>query len=42
VRGFGLSEAPNDASLYSQERSVNDLEALIDHLGVKEVDLVGL
>lgn len=42
VRGFGLSDAPDDAGTYSQERSVADLLALVDHLGSARVDLCGL
>jgi pimeloyl-ACP methyl ester carboxylesterase len=42
VRGFGRSDAPADADAYSPDQSVEDLRALVDHLGVAEVELCGL
>lgn len=42
VRGFGLSDAPEDAAAYSQQRSVADLAALIEHLGIERAAVGGL
>jgi pimeloyl-ACP methyl ester carboxylesterase len=42
VRGFGRSAAPDDPALYSQDRSVADLLALLDHLGLQQADICGL
>lgn len=41
-RGFGDSEAPQDASRYSQETSVEDLRGLIRGLGLRQAVVVGL
>jgi pimeloyl-ACP methyl ester carboxylesterase len=42
VRGFGRSAAPNDPAAYSQDISVTDLLALLDHLGLQQADICGL
>lgn len=42
VRGFGHSAAPDDPALYSQDRYVADLLALLDHLSVRQADICGL
>jgi pimeloyl-ACP methyl ester carboxylesterase len=42
VRGFGLSEAPQSASSYSQSLSVADLAALLEHLRVERAVVGGL
>jgi pimeloyl-ACP methyl ester carboxylesterase len=42
IRGFGNSDAPDSASAYSPDRSVEDVHALVDHLGVSQVELCGL
>lgn len=41
-RGFGLSEAPAEVSLYGQEISVEDLEALLRALAISRAALCGL
>lgn len=42
VRGFGQSSAPDDAGAYSQDRSIDDLLALLDHLKLETADICGL
>jgi pimeloyl-ACP methyl ester carboxylesterase len=42
ARGHGLSEAPREASAYSQQHMVDDLSALMDHLGLSTAALGGL
>ncbi len=42
VRGHGISEAPPDASAYSQATSVEDLHALLGHLGIRRTAVGGL
>ena len=42
VRGHGISEAPREASAYSQPTSVADLAALLRHLGIRRAALCGL
>lgn len=42
VRGLGRSEVPSESTAYSQDRSVADLLALLDHLGLKSADIFGL
>ena len=42
VRGHGISEAPPDATAYSQAISVEDLHALLAHLGIRRTVLGGL
>lgn len=42
VRGHGLSEAPREASLYSQSISVADLHGLLTHLKIRRAAVGGL
>jgi pimeloyl-ACP methyl ester carboxylesterase len=42
LRGFGLSEAPENAADYSQALSVADLAALIEHLEIERAAVGGL
>lgn len=42
VRGHGLSEAPRDPAAYSQPTSVEDLRALLAHLGIRRAAVGGL
>ena len=42
VRGHGISDAPAEASAYSQPISVEDLRGLVAHLGVRTAAIVGL
>jgi pimeloyl-ACP methyl ester carboxylesterase len=41
ARGHGRSGKPHDPSLYGESRMADDVVALLDLLGVTEVDLVG-
>lgn len=41
ARGHGRSEKPHDPSAYENHAMVRDVEALLDHLGVENADLVG-
>ncbi|HET9033223.1 MAG TPA: alpha/beta fold hydrolase [Dokdonella sp.] len=41
ARGHGQSEKPHDAGFYGEPRMARDLIALLDHLEVREFDLVG-
>ncbi len=42
VRGFGLSDAPDSATSYSQPICVADLAALLDHLHIERATVGGL
>lgn len=42
LRGFGHSDAPEDAAAYSMDAYADDLKMLLDHLDVPRVVLVGL
>jgi pimeloyl-ACP methyl ester carboxylesterase len=42
VRGFGISEAPEDAAAYSQDIAVADLAALLQHLRIERAAVGGL
>ena len=42
LKGFGDSDAPDDLSVYSIESYAHDAKALLDHLGVEKVVLIGL
>ena len=42
ARGHGLSEAPREASAYSQQHMVDDLCGLMDHLGLVTAAVGGL
>ncbi|MBI4505209.1 MAG: alpha/beta fold hydrolase [Chloroflexi bacterium] len=41
-RGFPPSSVPDDPAAYSQEAAVEDLRALLDHLGIQQAHIVGL
>lgn len=42
MRGHGKSDYPDDQSLYSEEATVGDMLALLDHLGAKTAIVGGL
>lgn len=42
VRGHGLSDAPIDATAYSQAISIEDLRGLLSHLRIRRAAVVGL
>jgi pimeloyl-ACP methyl ester carboxylesterase len=42
ARGYPLSDVPEDPAAYSQEQSVEDLCALLDHLGIEQAYIGGL
>ena len=42
ARGYPPSDVPDDANAYSQERSVEDLKGLLDHLGIERANIGGL
>ena len=42
VRGHGISDAPAEAASYSQAISVDDLHALLTHLGIRRAAVGGL
>jgi pimeloyl-ACP methyl ester carboxylesterase len=42
LRGFGISDAPQTSNAYSQDISVADLAALLDHLRIERTALGGL
>ena len=42
ARGYPPSDVPDDQDAYSQERSVEDLKGLLDHLGVECAHIGGL
>ncbi|GIX47514.1 MAG: alpha/beta hydrolase [Candidatus Tectimicrobiota bacterium] len=41
LRGHGQSDSPEDQALYSHEHAVEDMRALLDHLGVAQAVLAG-
>lgn len=41
ARGHGSSDKPHDPAFYGEARMAQDLEELIDHLGLEQFDLVG-
>jgi pimeloyl-ACP methyl ester carboxylesterase len=41
LRGFGASDAPLEAVHYGVANLVSDLEALLDHLGISKIALLG-
>lgn len=41
ARGHGQSDKPHDPAAYDSPAMVRDVSALLDHLGIEEVDLVG-
>ena len=42
MRGHGQTESPNDPAQYSHARTVADMKALLDHLGVQRAVIGGL
>ena len=42
ARGYPPSDVPDDPDAYSQERSVEDLKVLLDHLGIERAHVGGL
>jgi pimeloyl-ACP methyl ester carboxylesterase len=42
MRGHGQTDSPDDPSLYSEEATVADMAALLDHLGAKHAVIGGL
>ena len=42
ARGYPPSDVPGDVSAYSQEQAVEDLRALLSHLGIQEAHVGGL
>jgi pimeloyl-ACP methyl ester carboxylesterase len=42
ARGYPPSDVPDDPSAYSQERAVEDIRGVLDHLGVRKAHLCGL
>src|SRR5262249_15770490 len=42
MRGHGRSDSPNDQSEYSHEKSVEDMAALLDVVGVEKAIVAGL
>jgi pimeloyl-ACP methyl ester carboxylesterase len=41
MRGHGRSEAPADRSSYTMEQMADDVEALVDHVGLEQYHLLG-
>jgi pimeloyl-ACP methyl ester carboxylesterase len=41
ARGHGLSEKPHDPSAYAGGAMIRDVQCLLEHLGVEEVDVCG-
>ena len=41
-RGYPPSEVPPDVGSYSQDTSIEDLNGLLDHLGIRQAHIVGL
>jgi pimeloyl-ACP methyl ester carboxylesterase len=42
LRGFGASDQPRDPAAYARSAMARDVLALIEHLGLKTVDVLGL
>ena len=42
ARGYPPSDVPDDPDAYNQERSVEDLKGLLDHLGIERAHVGGL
>jgi pimeloyl-ACP methyl ester carboxylesterase len=42
MRGHGRTDSPDDVSLYSEEATVADMAALLDHVGAKDAVVGGL
>lgn len=41
ARGHGESDKPHDPAFYGEDRMARDVSELLDHLGLKKIDLVG-
>ncbi len=41
MRGHGDSDCPDDQALYSQDHTVEDMRALLDHLGIDQAIIAG-
>jgi len=41
ARGHGVSDKPHDPSAYDNDAMVRDAQALLDHLGVERIDVLG-
>jgi pimeloyl-ACP methyl ester carboxylesterase len=42
ARGYPPSDVPDDPAAYSQERAVEDIRGVLDHLGISKAHLCGL
>ena len=42
ARGYPPSDVPDDPAAYSQERAVEDIRGVLDHLGIPQAHLCGL
>src|SRR5262249_36626608 len=42
ARGYPPSEVPEDPGVYSQQRAVDDIKGLLDHLGIAKAHICGL
>jgi pimeloyl-ACP methyl ester carboxylesterase len=42
ARGYPPSDVPDDPAAYSQERAVEDIRGVLDHLGIRTAHLCGL
>src|SRR5262245_37981209 len=42
ARGYPPSDVPEDPSAYSQQRAVDDIKGVLDHLGIKKAHICGL
>ena len=42
ARGYPPSDVPDDPGAYSQERAVEDIRGVLDHLGIPKAHLCGL
>jgi pimeloyl-ACP methyl ester carboxylesterase len=42
ARGYPPSDVPEDRGAYSQQRAVDDIKGILDHLGIKRAHICGL
>jgi pimeloyl-ACP methyl ester carboxylesterase len=42
ARGYPPSDVPEDGNAYSQQRAVDDIKGVLDHLGIKKAHICGL
>ena len=42
ARGYPPSDVPEDGDAYSQQRAVDDIKGVLDHLGIKKAHICGL